>query len=119
MPRRKPRTIVGTASARVPPPKAPMPKRPWKIRNRQLSAMTEKSSVIAGRSLHRRCQRRSARIVRLGWSMLRSPAPHDESRDRHPALDATQDGRDPEAEHQVDEGACGDRLEALRRVALD
>src|SRR3970040_2235563 len=42
-PRQKPSTIAGMARRSVPPPKAPIPMRPWSIRNFQLPTMTAQS----------------------------------------------------------------------------
>src|SRR5262245_24802569 len=116
IPRRKPSTMVGTARAMVPPPNAPMPRSPWTRMKRQLSAMTPKSRLIAP-AVPGQAGRASGRPPLR--SMRRSPASDDEAGDRHAALDPSHRGGYQETEREVDQGASSDRLEPLRRVALD
>src|SRR5437667_198435 len=94
MPRTKPRTIAGIARRSVPPVKPPRPRSPWTTRKAKLLTMTERSSTG-------------------------SPAARDEAGDREAALDAGHDRRDPDTEHQVDDGARRERLDRSRRVGLD
>src|SRR5438477_275675 len=88
------RTIAGIARRSVPPVKPPRPRSPWTTRKAKLLTMTERSSTG-------------------------SPAARDEAGDREAALDAGHDRRDPDTEHQVDDGARRERLDRPRRVGLD
>src|SRR5437667_5981075 len=94
MPRTKPRTIAGLARRSVPPVKPRRPRSPGTTRKAKLLTMTERSSPA-------------------------SPAARDEAGDREAALDGGHDRRDPDTEHQVDDGARRERLDRPRRVGLD
>src|SRR5438046_269718 len=72
----------------------PARRSPWTTRKAKLLTMTERSSTG-------------------------SPAARDEAGDREAALDAGHDRRDPDTEHQVDDGARRERLDRSRRVGLD
>src|SRR5690242_3154042 len=96
MPSAKPSPMAGTASRSVPPAKVPMPISPCSTRNLKLLAMTVKSIVSAGRVV-----------------------PGDEPGDGVVPLDAGHDRRDRQAQHQVDHGAGGQRLDGLGGVGLD
>src|SRR5262245_18525538 len=105
IPSTNPSAMAGTASRSVPPMNGPIPISPCSIRNLKLATTTEKSTS----ALPRRISRRSSAGSDAG----------DEAGDRVAALHARHDGRNGQAQHQVDDGAGRERLDRLGSVGLD